>query len=285
MKYTVGMDIGGTKILAGLVDENKVVYKKIKVTIERKEKGWVIKKILEIIKKLIKNREIIGIGIGAPGSIKNGKILISPNLPYFNDVNIKNIIKKEFGAKTVVDNEVNCMAFGESIIKKEKNLVCITLGTGIGGGIILNGKIYHGKGSAGEIGHMSIFADGVKCKCGNYGCFEEYVGSRGFARLSKKFFDKKISPIEIENLARKGNEKAIKIYSIIGKWLGVGLANLNNIFHPNIIVIGGGIAKSGNLLLKPAKKELKRRSFLSLPKIELAKENSSIIGAAWLVLK
>lgn len=276
----IGIDIGGTKI-SGVLISKKRVHKRVKILIKRKSRDEVIKDIISSIREL-GNANTIGIGVA--GALKNGRILFSANLKCMNGVNIKRIIERKFHIPVTVDNDAHCFAYGESIIRKERNMICITLGTGVGGGIILDGKIYHGMGSAGEFGHMTIMANGRKCKCGNLGCLEEYVGSRGFEYESKKIFGKALSPLEIERMARKENRKAVKIYERIGRYLGIGLTNIINALNPSIIVIGGSIAKSGQLLLKPALREIRKRTIVSSPRILISKRDGAI-GAALLAIK
>jgi len=176
------------------------------------------------------------------------------------------LVEKELKIKTFMDNDANCFALGEAILgagKSTETVFGITLGSGVGGGIIqklkvksekLKVKIYSGAfGSAGEVGHMCIKFDGFRCSCGNKGCLEEYASERFIKRKTK------ISPLELEKKAKRGDRNAQEIYRQLGKNLGVGLANIVNILDPEVIVIGGGISKAGEFILKSAKKEMQKR--------------------------
>ena len=299
-KYFIGVDLGGTKINTVLMNEKAGIIRKIKLPTQAKRgKKFVIKKILESIKFVsyhLNKKSIFGVGIGVPGTLnkERTKILRLPNLQGWKNINLKRILEKKTGLKVIMENDSNCMAlaeflFGHGKRKKINSLVCITLGTGLGGGIIINGKIYNGKGNAAEFGHMTIesFDKGIKCNCGNKGCLEEYVSVRGIQRIAGNLRIKEKNIIRIQEMARKGNKKAMQVYEITGKYLGIGLSNIVKILHPEIIVIGGGISKSGSLLLKPAIREMKKRIFFKPGKVKTIKlkDNSGAIGAASLLFK
>lgn len=291
MRYIVGVDFGGTKIKAGLVDLNGKIIKKAKrLTESKKGKKFVIGNIIDCIEEVIfgiDKKDILGIGIGAPGSLdsKKGIILNPPNLPGWKNVPLKKIIQKKFNLKVVLENDTNAMAFGESkfgVGKNVKDLVLLSLGTGLGGGIIIDKKLYHGMGNAAEIGHMTIIENGLKCSCGNRGCLEEYVSGRAIERESKRIIGKRLHPRDVEGLAKKGNKKAIQVYGVIGKHLGVGLANIVDILNPELIVLSGSIVNAGDLILKPAIKVMKQRAFSPVCKVVISKlgSDAGVIGAA-----
>ncbi len=189
----------------------------------------------------------------------------------------------------MLENDANCMALGESTFgygKNIKNLVCVTLGTGVGAGIVINNKIYTGRSNAGELGHITIDINGYKCKCGRRGCLEEYVSARGIKRTAKKLgINKNI--LEIYEMAKLGSIKAKKVYETTGTYLGIGLSTLVKLLDPDLIVIGGGISNAGDLILKPAVKEMKKRTFFRTPSVKIAKlkDNAGAIGAACLFLR
>lgn len=273
----LGMDVGGFSILWVVRKNNKTVEKGREIWKEM-SREFLLKKIGEII--LTTGEKKVGIGI--PGLVKEGRIVHSPNLSFLNNLSLKRVLERKFRVKVLIENDANCFAFGE-YQRWKKDLIGITLGTGVGGGIILNGKIYRGRAFAGEIGHMSIKAGGRRCRCGNRGCLEEYVSIRAFERESLKLFKRKLSPLQIFELASCKNKKAIQIFEKVGRFLGVGLANLANIFDPQLIVIGGGISKAGKFLINPAKEEMKKRCVHEVPKVVLGKEESGAVGASLLV--
>ncbi|UZE93731.1 MAG: ROK family protein [Candidatus Pacearchaeota archaeon] len=301
MSYVIALDVGGTKIAGALIQNNKII-KKIKFSTKAKKgKKFVIKRIFSIISLLLEGlnkKNILGTALGMPGPLDSEKGIVfqPPNLPGWKNVPIKRIIEKKFKLKTRIENDTNCAALAESHFFHCENLICLSLGTGVGSGIIIDGKIYHGQGTAGELGHMAIDLNGPKCHCGNHGCLEEFVSARGIARVAKEeSFKFSLEPqklqyqlIKLQQQAKKGNKKSIALYSEVGKYLGVGLANIINIFNPEMIVINGGISKAGNLLLKPAIKEMKKRSFKVSQKgvkivISKLQENAGLLGAASLI--
>jgi len=290
MKYSLGVDIGRTKINFVLLKNWRVIKRQKVFT--PKSKKRIIKTIEGNIKKLIINipkRDILGIGLGVPGPLnKKGDLVLNPpNLKSLRNCPLAKIIEKDLKLKTRMENDVNCFTLAEAILGAGKNqeiVVGVTLGSGIGGGIVIRKKIFRGAfGSAGEVGHMTIKSDGFKCSCGNQGCFEEYASEKFFKRKSK------LLPLEIEKKAKQGDKKAQKIYREFGQNLGLGLTNIVNILDPDIIVIGGSIAKAGSLILSPAKKEVKKRVLSpqskKFVKIRVAKlgEFSGAIGAALLL--
>lgn len=284
----IGVDFGGSFIRAGLFKNRKLIRKYKRNTEVNKGKKKIIKNIIESIEKVKGADKIKAIGIGSPGPVdyKTGKILNPPNIKPLWGVNLKKIIENKFKVKVRVENDANCAALAEAKIRNVKNLIFLTLGTGLGSGIILNGKIYRGEGFASEIGHHSIDFNGHKCKCGNYGCLEAYVGSVSIVRIAKAK-NLRTDPYEIQERALKSERKYKEIFKEIGKYLGIGLANIANILDPELITIGGGMGKIGNLILKPAKKEMKKRLFVKgkTLKIERSRlsEDASLIGASFLI--
>ena len=284
-KNFIGIDIGGTKIVFVLM-RNKKVIRKVRVDTP-KNKRELIRVLIENIENLKGFQKIEGAGIGVAGTLdkKREKILNSPNLKYLNNFPLVKVLAKRLKLKVVMENDTNCFALAEATLGqgKGKNLVFgITLGSGIGGGLVIDSEIYKGGfGGAGEIGHTIIKFDGLKCTCGNLGCFEVYA--------SKKFFEKrKLLPKKLEKTADQGNKKAKKVFREYGKYLGIGIANIVNLLDPEIIIIGGGIARAHKHFLPETKKEAKKRILSPLGKkslqIKMSKlgEKSAAVGAALL---
>ncbi|MBU2635019.1 ROK family protein [Patescibacteria group bacterium] len=275
--YIIGIDVGATKINTVLMNKKGKLIKKLKIkTKERREE--IVKQILDSINfvSLNKNKKkIIGIGIGLPGILnkKRTEILNLPNLSGWGKTKLKDIIERKTKKKVILENDSNCMALGENMFgygKNVKNFVCLTIGTGIGGGIIINNKIYSGRSNAGEFGHITIDFNGYKCKCGARGCLEEYVSARG-----------------IDRIVKSGNKKTRKVYEIAGTYLGVGLAIIAKLLDPDLILIGGGISSVEDFILKPAVKEMKKRTFFKACPVNTVKlkDNAGAIGAACLFLR
>lgn len=291
MEYAIGVDIGNTKISFVLSKGGRLVSSQIILTPKnKKEVVKIIKENIHKFNKEIGKQKIEGIGIGIAGPLNKERTLIlnPPNLKILANFPLAKIIEKELSIKTRMENDVKCFTLAEATMGAGKgydSVLGLTLGSGIGGGFVfkdVNGKIQIYKGifgGAGEIGHMTIKMDGEKCSCGNLGCFENYA--------SEKFFD--MPPLEMEKRARKGEQYAKAIYQEFGRNLGVGLANLINILDPEIVIIGGGIAKAWPLFLNAAKSEIKKR-VLSIEskksvKIKISKlgDLAGAIGAALLL--
>jgi glucokinase len=313
-KYSIGIDIGGTNITVALVTEKGEIIRKISFPTRAEQgKTKIIKRIinaLDVIMQGLSFNSIKGIGIGAAGDIDQNKgvIRFSPNLAWKN-VPIVHLLNKRVKTRIVLDNDANAAAWGAYILetrRKIKNLLCVTLGTGVGGGLILNGKIYHGaSGSAGEIGHMTLNPQGQRCKCGNYGCLETYLGSnyivekaireirKGEKSLIEKMAGRNLKSITsqtIHTAALKGDRLAKRIWKEAGEHLGIALAGVINLLNPGIIVFCGGVAKAGELIFKPMKAEIKRRAFkIPFEKVRFTRtkfgEDLGVIGAALLTLQ
>jgi len=286
MKYTIGVDLGGTNIRAGLVLNNKIIKKTEVKTEASKGKNTVIKNLVKAVNNVM-TKDVVGIGIGSPGPLdyRKGLIIRTKNIP-LKKVNLKKLLEKKFKIPVVVDNDANCFTLGEALYGSGKNYDCvigITIGTGVGGGIIVDKEIFHGRMNAGELGHTTIKFDGIKCNCGNIGCLEEYVSARGIMRIVKGLNAK--TPLDVYNLALKGNKKATKVFEKMGFYLGIAVTNFVNIFDPDIIIVGGKISNAWKFFSKSMKKTIKKRCVVNKnPKIVKSKlKHAAILGAASLV--
>jgi glucokinase len=315
-KYSIGVDLGGTNIVSAIVNcQGKIVNSFKAPTFAERGKEATIKRIIEtihenIIQSTIALDDIIGIGIGAPGplDVKRGIINFAPNLPGWIDVPLKKKLENEFNMKIVLENDANAAAWGERCFgagQGVNNLVCFTLGTGIGGGIIIDGKIYHGNNyGAAELGHMTVNKDGPRCNCGNYGCLEAYSSATGIKNRIKNRIKEGIKSeflnFDDDNLfeslrlksifeaARKGDRLTSDIVEEAISYLGIAIANIANILNPEMVVLVGGITNEGDKLLIPLRKEVKKRAFYSnykSLKIVIGKlaGNAGVLGAAALL--
>jgi len=302
----IGIDIGATKIAFGRVKIQDTRYKiqdtiKIKTPKERRK---AVKVIIENIRKLL-TEKVKGIGIGMPGPLdrQRGIIHFAPNLSGWKNLDLKKPLEKEFKIPVFFDNDANCFALAESRFGAAKNLayvVGLTIGSGLGGGIIIDGSIYHGADFAGEIGHMTIDPNGPKCGCGNRGCLEVYVSGGAIVRRYKELTGLKKTPMEIEKesynrrlksatpgvATLRSRSPALQVINETGNYLGIGLANICNILNPEMIVLGGGVAKT-KTLYKPAIREMKKRAlpFAKGTPIVQSKlgDKAGVIGAALLL--
>jgi len=261
----------------------------------KKDLNAVIIQIKNLVKDVSSGYEILGVGIGCPGPLdsEKGVIKFAPNLGWRN-IHLKKIVQSQLKKKIEIENDAKCFALGE-IWKGEgmgiKNFVLLTLGTGVGGAIVINGKLYKGCGSAGEIGHMVIDVNGPKCSCGRRGCLEEFVSERGIVRLAKKKLKekgikipKKISPEKIEISAKKGCPVAKEVWAETANNLKIGLANIINIFDPEKIILSGGISKS-NFLFENLRNSTEPAFFKNVKIVRSRlQEDAGILGAASLIL-
>ncbi|MEE9431204.1 MAG: ROK family protein [Melioribacteraceae bacterium] len=312
-KYSVGVDLGGTKIKIGLVNGSGRIVKKASLsTFASEGPDKVVSQIKIGIHSLLdKNKKTVqGIGIGSPGtvSLKKGTVENPPNLPGWERVHLGRIITKEFGLPTFVENDANAAAIGELIYGAGKTLnsfIMITLGTGVGGGIIYNKKLFRGElGGAGEIGHTTIDHNGPKCNCGSRGCLETYLGNnyliknvieqlkKNKSSLLYEMLDgeiKKLNPKIIHDASLEGDKFSIGVINNLGITLGHGLASIVNVFDITTVVIGGGVAGFGKPLFSAVKKSIQSRVLKSLrPRVKVRqaklKNNAGIKGASSLVL-
>jgi glucokinase len=291
-RYIVGVDLGGTSINVGVVpfDGGTVLGMRSLSTEAQRGAKFVVDRMVKMIRDSIKDarREgdipedgFVGIGVGSPGPLdrETGTVLETPNLGWRN-FPLRDLIANRMGLDTVLDNDANAAALGESWMGAGRNvetMVQVTLGTGIGGGIVLDGKVYHGTSDvAGEIGHMTIDSTGRKCNCGNYGCLEAYASgpaiaaraveglTAGSASLLPELVDGKLDRITAETVSEAivaGDLYAKEVMHETAKFLGTGLANLINVLNPEMIVISGGVTRAGDHLFEPLRAEVRRRAF------------------------
>ncbi len=314
----LAIDLGGTKILAAIISsKGQIMAKERRLTLADKGPQVVINRIFSVIDHLLNQRNINssqlgGISIAAAGAIdsKKGLVTSSPHLPGWHDVPLRDIVREKYRVNTFLINDANATALGEhhfGVGQGVNNLVLLTLGTGIGGGIIINGRLYSGaSGSAGEIGHTTIDVNGPRCSCGNSGCLEALVSGTAVARdairrirqgekssLTKIVKGDKIEDITAEEVlaaARAGDSLASEVILKAATYLGIGLANVVNIFNPEMIIIGGGMAKMGDLLLNPARQVVKEKTFqLSAQAVQIVPtqlgEDAAVLGAAVFALQ
>lgn len=314
-KYRVGVDIGGTNVKIALVNKKgEISYPKTVPT--RAEMGYeyTIGNITQCIKDLLteanlSTNQIEGIGFGFPGQIdcERGVVRILPNIPGWIDVPIAEIMQKEFNVPVKVDNDVRCMALAELNYGAGagcKNLICITVGTGIGSGLVINGKLVRGaSNAAGEIGHIKLeMHDGQICGCGDTGCFEAYASGPSIVALAKEYIAggkgtkyrelagsvDAITPAIVCQAAQQGDVVAKRIFTKMGEYLGIGLASVVNLLNPEKIVIGGGVADAGDILFDPLRKTLKDRAMpiqgaaVEVVHAELG-NSAGLIGASLLI--
>lgn len=297
-KIYAGFDMGGTNTVIALVDTSgQILIKTSTSTRDFNDAEEFAKKIAEEVVKMqiLINIRVLAIGVGAPnGNFYAGTIEYAPNLKWKGVIPLAYYIEKYSGIKTFLTNDANAAALGELYYggaKNMKNFITITLGTGVGTGIIVNGNLVYGNdGFAGEAGHIILYPDGRKCACGRKGCFEAYCNAKGiittYLELSKIKEDKLLNPKNIYERALNGDKNAIKTYKTTGDVLGLAMANLISIFNPEAIFLFGGIMNCGDMLLKPALKSLDKnvlpllKGKTKILKSSLPEADAAVLGAA-----
>ncbi len=284
--FAIGVDLGGTNLRIAAVDDTGKLLEKLTLGTEVKRgRDYVIKEMctaIDLVKAKYKDSGILcGIGIGVPGFIDmaSGRVMRSPNLADWTNFPVREVIEKQLGAKVILENDANVAAMGEKWLgagRQVEHMAMYTLGTGVGGGLIFNGRLWHGMtGMAGELGHFNIFPDGHPCGCGSRGCLEQYASATAVVRMAREAIERKEASEEIErlmpdpqqftsrsiyNLAIQGDASAKKIFETVGRALGIGIGGMVNALNLPMYVIGGGVASSWDAFSPAMFQEMKFRS-------------------------
>jgi len=299
-KYIIAIDLGGTNLKVALLDlKYNIKDREVLGTRRFLEKEELISGIVFSLNRIIKyngldKTDILGVGLGLPGPVdsKAGIVHFFPNIPGWKEVRLRDALKKRIGLPVLLDNDAKIMALAEHRLGAARgfnNVLCMTLGTGIGGGIIIGGKLYRGfNNAAGEVGHLPINERGLSCNCGNSGCLEAYIGNSRIIKNAREEFKRNISLEELSLLAAKGNKSAIKIWRNVGRHLGFALAGVVNLLNLDAVVMGGGVANAGKVLFDSAKDSLKNQvmsvqgAHVKIFKAKLGND-AGLIGAAIMV--
>ncbi|MDN5332366.1 MAG: glucokinase [Tepidanaerobacteraceae bacterium] len=314
-EIAVGIDLGGTKIATGAVDEEGNLLWRVELpTLAREGPGRVIQRMKEsvygVLQKLgLSLTDIAGIGIGVPGPMdaRRGVVKNPPNLPGWDDVPLLSIMQEEFNIKICLENDANAAAMGEYLFgagRGIENFVYITISTGIGGGVVADGRLLKGDGgNAAEIGHITINFEGPVCGCGNRGCFEAYASGTAMARFAKEgilygrktilsnFYQKEeVKAEHIFAAAKEGDEFAMELVEKEGFYLGVGLASVVNAYNPRRIAVGGGLTKAWDMFCPRMIEVMRERALpANVEHLEVVKAtlgpDVGIIGAASLIFQ
>lgn len=311
MKHSIGIDLGGTDIKAGLVSATGELSCQVVLPthVDAGPKA-VASRIAEATREVLAKAEeqrttdIIGIGLGAPGLIiaETGVVHFSPNFPGWTDIPLVDDVKKALGIQSLpvfMDNDVNAMTLGElrhGAGVGYQSIVALTLGTGVGGGVVIDGQVYHGsRNTAGELGHTVVEPNGRYCGCGNQGCLEAYAGAKNIVeRTQEKIaagsntkLTSELTPKRIAAAAHAGDSLAVEIFAETGVYIGIALTSIAHVLNPEVAIIGGGIAEAGeSLLFEPIRNEFTRRA-MDIPgmmKVVPATlgNRAGIVGAAML---
>ncbi len=276
MALTIGVDVGGTKVNGGVVDEDGTVLARTRRPTPGSSPQHVEDTIAAVVADLRHQHEVVAVGVGAAGFIDadGARVLFAPNLSW-RDEPLRDEVEARVGLPVVVENDANCAAWAEHRFgagRGARDLVVLTVGTGIGGGVVLGGALYRGRfGIGAEFGHMQVVKDGRRCGCGQQGCWEQYCSGRALLHEAREIADVQpwratrllqlgggepegIEAPEVTRAAQEGDPAALECFEEVGRWLGQGLADLAAVLDPAVFVIGGGVADAGELLLGPARR-------------------------------
>ncbi|HEY7895971.1 MAG TPA: ROK family protein [Gemmatimonadaceae bacterium] len=291
-RYILGVDLGGTNIVAGAMPEDGSREIAVRSEPTHPERGSeaVVDRIVSMLAQVIsdvtethdaKPHDFLGVGVGAPGPLdrERGIVVVAPNLGW-RDFPLRDAISDRIRLPATLDNDANCATVGEwwrGAAQGGRNVVGITIGTGIGGGIVIDGQLYHGSSDvAGEIGHTTIDSTGRYCRCGNYGCLEAYASGPAIALRAREALERDevsalhkmvkgdldlLTAATVYEAAHRGDALALEVVRDTARFLGTGIANLLNTVNPDVVVITGGVTRAGDRLFEPLRAEVKRRAF------------------------
>jgi glucokinase len=301
---TIGVDIGGTKIAAAVVTPEGRILNEARYPTQAVPPDRLIETIARAITEVKDGFEVGGVCVAVPGLIlaSENRVIFAPNLHEIEDIRLDEEIGRRTGLPVTVENDANAAAWGEFRFgagRGVEHMIFITLGTGVGGGVITHGVLLRGaQGAGGELGHVTIDPDGPRCGCGNHGCLEALASGTAIARrarevaienpdsaLGRLATRRRILGEDVTELAREGDSLALSVLDETGRWLGVGLAGFVNIFNPEVVAVGGGVMEAGELILKAARREASLRARppsrdLAEVKVATLGPRSGVLGAA-----
>ncbi len=315
MEYVIGVDLGGTNLKAGaLTPDGEILFKKSSPSGINEGRDAAIKRILSIIEDVrfhVRGLRLAGIGFGVPGTVifSEGTVVQSPNLPGWDGFNVRSELAARLPWPLFVDNDANLFALGEGWVgaaEGVKDFCCLTLGTGVGGGVVFGERLWRGvDGTAGEIGHLVVEPEGLPCNCGGRGCLEMYASATALVRMARDGSgDSACEPLlrrcdgsfnnitadVIADMARFGDMFCKGLFERLAGYLGIGMTDLVNLLNVEMVVIGGGLSQSSDLFLESARAEMLRRAFkvpaerVKVAPARLGKEGG-MVGAAFMALK
>lgn len=308
MSLACGIDVGGTKIAGGVVAEDGTMLEELRVESPASDAEAIEDAIAGLVAQLRSRHDIATVGVGAAGYVDRARavVLFAPNVAWRNE-DLKGELERRVELPVVVENDANAAAWGEFAFgagHDAENLLLVTVGTGVGGGLVLDGELYRGANGVGaEIGHMRVVPNGIRCGCGKHGCFEQYASGSALVRDARAAAmsgaqlaqgmlaraDGDVSQITgplITEAARAGDQGAVQQLAELGRWLGEGIASLTEILDPEVVVIGGGVSEADDLLLDPIRdafgSQLVGRGFRPIPEVRKARlgNRAGLIGAA-----
>ena len=291
----IGVDIGGTKIAAAVVTPEGKILNEVRYPTQAVPPNRLIETVARAITEVKEGFEVGGVCVAVPGLIlaSENKVIFAPNLHEIENIRLDEEIGRRTGLRVTVENDANVAAWGEFRFgagRGLKHMVFITLGTGVGGGIITHGMLLRGaQGAGGELGHVTIDPTGPRCGCGNYGCLEalasgtaiqrrarEVANERSTSALGRLAIERQVLGEDVTRLAQEEDDASISVLEETGRWLGIGLAGFVNTFNPEVIAVGGGASQAGELILESARKEVQLRA--SSPSRDLVEIKEATLG-------
>jgi len=302
---TIGVDIGGTKVAAGVVDDDGTIVAQALRPTAADRPDEVAETVADVVRELAQGRQIEAVGVGAAGFIDETRSIVrfAPNLAWREEP-LQKRISGLVGLPVVIENDANAMAWGESRFgagRGQSHVICLTIGTGIGGGLVFDGRLYRGRwGMGAELGHMQVVPDGRPCGCGRHGCWEQYASGNALvadareiaaarpeqARLLTALAGGKIEGEEVTEAARQGDEASVAAFARVADWLGQGMADLAAILDPGCFILGGGVSRAADLFLDRARAQFEERltgrGHRPVAEVRLAELGASagLVGAA-----
>jgi glucokinase len=306
--HTIGLDIGGTKIAAGLVSEDGELLAKVRRETPATDPEEIEEAAADAVAELVAAHEVEAVGVAAAGFVDASRstIVFAPNLAW-RDEPMRADLEARTGLPVVVENDANAAAWGEfrhGAGREVEDMVLVTVGTGLGGGVVIGGRLLRGAaGFAAELGHVRVVPDGHRCGCGNRGCWEQYASGRALVREARELARSDtpmaarllelaggdaaaIEGPHVTRAAEEGDPAAVELLADLGRWLGEGIASIVAVLDPSMVVVGGGVSEAGDLLLEPARaafrRQLTARGHRPEPEIRLATlgNDAGMIGAA-----
>ena len=308
MALAIGVDIGGTKVAAGVVDERGGIVSSARRDTPSRDPAKIEEIIGDVVRELQASHQVEAVGIGAAGFVDSSRstVIFAPNLAW-RDEPLRAAVENRCGLPVGVENDANAAAWAEARFgagRGQKYLVILTLGTGLGGGLVVDGELYRGRlGIAGELGHVTVEPGGRRCGCGGRGCWERYASGRALVREAQELASlspaiasrllelaggepEAITGQAITQAAQEGDEAALEAFRVVGTWLGHGMAALAAVLDPGMFVLGGGVSAAGDLLREPAARTLQERitarAYREVPSVRIAElgPEAGIVGAA-----
>ncbi len=306
MSLTVGVDVGGTKIAAGVVDTTGTIVEKQRKASPTADEQSLLRVIRELVEELRTRHEITAVGVGAPGFVGADRrtVLFTPNLPWREEP-VADLLERELELPVVVENDANAAAWAEHVFGAGRGVpdqLLLTLGTGVGGGLILGGEIYRGgHGVAAEVGHLTVVRDGIPCPCGRHGCLEQYASGSALVREARAAAGSGRAPVLLDaaggdataitgamvtEQARAGTPEAVALFEELADALAIGIGSLVAVLDPDLVLLGGGVSEAGDLVLRPTAaavaRELTGGGHRPGPELRLAAlgNDAGLIGAA-----